>query len=135
VQPKPGELLASVFASAGLQAVFRMLGLLQLKPLERWHLLNYEVVTYVIAAGAAAIACLWVARTTTARIVGILLGVLVCYAACDGYSSLILHPWSAQWSWAINLGAKALFVLAYFSYGFAIARIISVLFAAFKGWK
>ena len=127
-----GEALASVATTAISQALFRWLGYLKLKPLETWHVPSEGAVTYVIAAAAAAVACLWVGKSTKSKIAAILIGLLAFYLFCQSYSSLIWRPWSAEWSWAINLGAMALFFLAYFSYGFVIARIVNVLFAGFR---
>src|ERR1700757_1822870 len=92
------DAILPVATTAVSQAILNAIGALKLEPLANWGWNSgiASPVTYVVAAGTAALACLWTAKRngTKALLVGI--GLLALLASLWGYTWVISSPITSQ---------------------------------------
>jgi hypothetical protein len=121
------DLIVSVAGTPVLQKMLKAVGLLNLIPLPNWELRSYETITYVLAAGMAAIACLWPAKRNGTKILLLALGLALLVSSYSAYSWVTAHPPGTDTSWYYDQLGQASFFTTYASFGFVIGRLVKFL--------
>ena len=120
-----GKFLLPVGATPVAQAIFEYLAHLKLPPFPIWHWDdNVHVITYLVAAAGAVIACLFRPRSNGGKAVCIFIPMIllvVCYVV---YKQVGFEPPPYKWVRLINEGGKGLFFLTYMLFGFVVARVV-----------
>lgn len=116
----------AVGATPAFQAILNALGQLKLEPLGHWGTTQAALlpVTYIIAAGSAAIACLCKARTNKAKALLIGIGLLLFVISYGAYQWVSWTPPSVDTIWLWDCLGIISFVSTYAFFGFIVARVV-----------
>src|SRR5947207_10143627 len=120
------EMLLSVILTSGTQAIFRSLGFLVLRPPASWDTDSDSLpaITYFVAAGSAAIACLWNVKSNGKKAMLIVFAGLLLIVSSSIFRYLSstppVHRYAAM-TIAVGMG---LLYLTYISYGFLVGRVV-----------
>jgi len=118
------NILIPVAATPVLQAILNFAGLLKLVPLGHWGW-NEDIllpITYVVATGSAAVACLWPAQSNRTKAILIGVGLLVLLASLGVYTWVSTSP-PKDILWLYDAAGYVSFFLTYISFGFVVARV------------
>jgi len=112
--------VASPIAAAILRGVC-----LDLEPLPVWGLPAATVspVTYIIAAGLAAVAYLWRIRPIRKRLLVLIIGVVVLAISWVAVSYFTHTPPLSDYKTAFHIAGITSFLLTYISFGFLVGRV------------
>ena len=119
------NILFPVAATPALQAILNLVGLLKLAPLAHWGWDENIVlpITYVVATGAAAIACLWSAKTNFDKARLLIVGIVFLLGSLYGYMWVVTTPPTLTNLWWYDVIGYTTFFLTYLSFGFVVARM------------
>jgi hypothetical protein len=121
----PLGVLSKAVSAPVLQAILQWIGLLKVTPLAIWqsNASVFTTVSYLVSAGAAAMASLCQPKTT-GKVVLLLLGVLVLLASVWAYNWVSSSPPTSQTiSYYEPLGYASFFA-TYASFGFLVGRVM-----------
>lgn len=115
-----------IAATPALQCILNVAGLLELEPLAHWQKTRQDLLpaTYLIAIGAAAIACLIKAQTNRAKAVLIGAGLAVFVASYGAYLWVSTSPPRSGSLQLYDAASYLAFPLTYAAFGFVVARVV-----------
>ena len=116
----------AVGATPALQGILNALGQLKLEPLAHWGTTRQALlpVTYIVASGSAAVACLWKAKTNRAKGLLIGLGLLLFVISYGCYQWVSSTPPTLDSVRFFDWLGVISFILTYTFFGFVVARVV-----------
>jgi hypothetical protein len=118
------NVVVPVAATPLFQAILNAASLLELEPLKHWGWPTTLPITYVVATGSAAIACLVPANANKTKVILIGSGLVVLIVSFASYTWISRIPPMQGWLSLYEIAAYLTFFATYVAFGFVVARIV-----------